>query len=173
MKRVVVIGSTGSGKSTFAAALAGKLGVPYTDSDDLFWTPGWVEVDNDTFRGRLAEVAAGDEWVLAGNYFSRAVDIVWPRADTVVWLDLPLPLVLYRSVSRTARRALTKEEICNGNVERLRHLLPIREKPLWAYAMAFKSKQHPRIHAFAQQYTHLDIHRLRTRAEVARFLTAA
>jgi adenylate kinase family enzyme len=176
VKRVVVIGSTGSGKSTFARALAAELGVPYTDADDLFWTPGWVEVDLDTFRRRLAEAVAGDEWVLAGNYFSRSVDVTWPRADTVVWLDLPLPLVLYRSVSRTVRRSITKEVICNGNTERLRNLLPARftgEKPLWAFAIAFKARQHPRIAQFVLDHPHVEMHRLRSRAEVATFLREA
>ena len=67
MKRVVVIGATGSGKTTFAAALGEKLGVLHVDVDDLFWNPGWVETDIDAFRAKLDGVTSGDEWVLAGN----------------------------------------------------------------------------------------------------------
>lgn len=165
-----MIGATGSGKTTFARALAATLQLRFGDTDDLFWEPGWVEIDNDVFRQRMDDLTKDDRWVVAGNYFSRAVDIVWPRADTIVWLDLPLPLVLYRSVMRTAKRSLTREVVCNGNTERLRFLLPIGDKPLWLYAIAFKPRQHPRIERFLTEHPHLTVHRLRSRAEVARFL---
>ena len=148
--------------------------MPYTDSDDLFWEPGWVEVDNDVFRRRLDEASSGDGWVLVGNYLSRATDITWPRADTIVWLDLPLPLVISRSVRRTARRAITGEVVCNGNTEKLRFLLPERfsgEKPLWQYAREHHRQHRPIIEAMLAD-VEADVHRLRSRAEVARFLVA-
>jgi adenylate kinase family enzyme len=173
VNRVVVIGATGSGKSTFASALAAKVGAPHVEVDDLFWNPGWVETDLETFRARIDEVTAADRWVLAGNYFSRIVDITWPRADTVVWLDLSLPLVLYRSVVRTIRRGTTKELVCTGNTEKVRFILPERftgETPLWLFAWRFKKNQHPRIEAFIAANPHLTVHRLCSRAEVARFL---
>lgn len=175
MRRVVVIGSTGSGKSRFAQSLAADLHVPYVDTDDLFWEPGWVEVHNDVFRQRLDEASSGDAWVIAGNYLGRAVDITWPRADTLVWLDLPLPLVLYRSITRTIRRGITKEVVCNGNTEKLRYVLPYPggEKPLWVYAIGFYRTQRARIVALLADHPHLQVHRLTSRAEVARFLAAA
>jgi adenylate kinase family enzyme len=175
MQRVVVLGNTGSGKSTFSGALAARLGVPYADADDLFWLPGWVEVDNDEFRRRLDETTRADSWVLAGNYLSRATDITWPRADTIVWLDMPLPLVLYRSVSRTARRAITRQPVCNGNTEKLRFLLPERiggEKPLWHYAIDHHRTHRGRIESMLRDVD-ATVHRLRSRAEVARFLEHA
>jgi adenylate kinase family enzyme len=174
MRRVVVIGNTGSGKSTFGAALGARLGVPYADSDDLFWEPGWVEADNDVFRQRLDEATSGDGWVLVGNYLSRATDITWPRATDIVWLDLPLPTVLYRSVKRTAKRAITREVVCNGNTERLLFLLPERfsgEKPLWQYAREHHRNVRPVIEAMlAEPKVTAQVHRLHSRAEVARLL---
>ena len=175
MQRVVVIGTTGSGKSTVAGALATRLGVRPVDADDLFWNPGWVETELDEFRAKVDTATSTDRWVLAGNYFSRIVDITWPRADTVVWLDLPLPLVLYRSVVRTIRRGITKQVVCNGNTEKARFVLPERftgETPLWMFAWRFKRNQHPRIETFLADNPHLTVHRLRSRAEVARFLGA-
>jgi adenylate kinase family enzyme len=176
MRRVVVLGNTGSGKSTFGAALGAKLGVPYTDSDDLFWQPGWVEVDNDVFRARLDEASSGDGWVLVGNYLSRATDITWPRADTIVWLDLPLPLVITRSVRRTIKRGITKEVVCNGNTEKVRFVLPERftgEKPLWQYAREHHKNHRPFIEAMlAEPKVTATVHRLRSRADVKRFLVA-
>ena len=106
------------------------------------------------------------------QHFSRTIDLTWPRADTIVWLDLPLPIVLYRSVRRTVVRTVTKEVVCNGNTEKLRSLLPERftgETPLWLFAWRFKRHQHPRIAGFADN-PHLTVHRLRSRADVARFL---
>jgi adenylate kinase family enzyme len=177
VRRVVVIGNTGAGKSTFGAALADRLHVPYTDSDDLFWNPGWVETDNDTFRQRLDEASSGDAWVLVGNYLSRATDITWPRATDIVWLDLPLPTVLYRSVKRTAKRGITKEVVCNGNTERLLFLLPERfsgEKPLWQFAREHHKHHRPRIEAMLADAARDDLHdhRHRSRADVATFLAA-
>jgi adenylate kinase family enzyme len=172
MKRIVVVGNTGSGKSTFGSALAQRLDVPYTDTDDLFWRPGWEEVPNDDFRAALDAVSRGDRWVIVGNYLSRATDITWPRADTLVWLDLPLPLVVSRSVRRTAMRAITGEVVCNGNTEKLRFLLPERlggEKPLWQYAIEHHRTKRGLIEDLLAQHDHLDVHRLRSRAEVRRF----
>ena len=173
MRRVVVIGNTGSGKSTLGAALAQRIGVVYVDADDLFWLPGWVEVDNDQFRAELDAASSAEQWVIVGNYLSRAVDVTWPRADTLVWLDLPLPLVISRSVRRTAKRGITREVVCNGNREKLRFLLPERlsgEKPLWSYAIDHHRTQRTRIEDLIAQHDHLTVHRLRSRAEVSRFL---
>ena len=174
MRRVCVIGNTGSGKSTLAAALAAMLGVPYVESDDLFWLPGWVEVPNDDFRHALDVASNGDAWVISGNYLSRATDITWPRADTIVWLDLPLPVVVFRSVRRTAKRGVTKEIVCNGNTEKLRFLLPERlsgEKPLWKYAIDHHRVHRPRIERMLAEAARdgLSIHRLRSRREVREF----
>lgn len=175
MRRVVVIGNTGSGKSTFGAAVASTLDVPYTDSDDVFWLPGWQERPNDEFRAALDDATRGDGWVLVGNYLSRATDITWPRADTIIWLDLPLPLVITRSVRRTTKRAVTRQVVCNGNVEKLRFLLPERfsgETPLWQYAIRHHKGHRPIIEQMLADAARddLTIHRLRSRAEVRRFL---
>ena len=171
MQRVVVVGATGSGKTTFAATLAATLGVRHIDLDELFWNPGWVESDSDAFVARVEAATQDGDWVVSGNYFSRVIDTLWPRADTVVWLDLPLPTALYRSVKRTVRRSVTKEVVCNGNTEKLRFLLPLRgEVPLWVFAIRFKKHQHPRIDRFVADHPQLTVHRLRSRADVARFL---
>jgi adenylate kinase family enzyme len=118
LARVVVIGATGSGKSTFAERLAARLGGAYVELDALHWEPHWTEAAPDVFRERVALAAAGACWVVAGNY-SRVRDVVWPRADTVVWLDYPFPLVLRRLTARTVRRAITREVLWNGNRENL------------------------------------------------------
>ncbi|HYD10908.1 MAG TPA: hypothetical protein VEA78_12475 [Acidimicrobiales bacterium] len=113
--------------------------------------------------------------MIAGNYFGRAVDVTWPRADTLVWLDLPLPLIVARSVRRTVKRGLTRELVCNGNREKLRFLVPQKlggpEMPLWQYAIQHHRYMTPIIEDLVREerFAHLDVHRLTSRRQVAAF----
>ncbi len=84
MNRVIVVGTTGSGKTTLAGALARKMACPFIELDALFWNPGWVKTPPDEFRRRVAEAIAQERWAAGGNY-GTARDLVWQRADTLVW----------------------------------------------------------------------------------------
>ena len=86
MKKINVIGTTGSSKSTFSSLLAKELGFPYIYMDELFWKPNWQESTNDEFIPKIKRVVAGFLWVLDGNY-SRTNDIKWECADTRIWID--------------------------------------------------------------------------------------
>jgi adenylate kinase family enzyme len=116
MRRVSVVGSPGSGKTTFGRRLANQLDVPYVELDAIFHQPGWNDLPSDVFRARVSEALAGDGWVVDGNY-SAVRDLVWEAADTVVWLDLPRRVVMRRVALRTLRRAITRERLWNGNRE--------------------------------------------------------
>ena len=119
LARVVVVGTSCSGKSTFARDLARRLETEHVELDALFWLPGWTKPDEDDFRSLVEKQVSGDRWVVDGNY--RGVrDIVWARATAVIWLDYPFRLILWRSLKRTISRAVTREEICNGNRESFR-----------------------------------------------------
>ena len=119
MRRVTVVGPSGSGKSTLGARLAAALRVPYIELDALYWKPGWVESPDEEFIPRLHSLAAGDGWVAAGGYWRQTSATLWPRADTVVWLDLPLAQTLSRLMRRCWRRWRTREVLWGTNVERL------------------------------------------------------
>jgi hypothetical protein len=117
-RRIVIVGCAGSGKTTTAAAITARVGLRHIEMDALFWGPDWTPVDADVFHARLRDAAQGDAWVFDGNYFTAgARGIVWPRADTAVFLDLPKHTAVRRTILRTARRTLTREELWAGNRE--------------------------------------------------------
>jgi adenylate kinase family enzyme len=116
--RVVVLGLSGSGKTTMAAALGRALNAPHIEMDALFWEPNWTQAPREVFRQRIADAIAGDVWVVDGNY-STARDLVWPRATAFVWLDYPLPFVMARLFRRTLWRGAFGVELWSGNRERL------------------------------------------------------
>lgn len=135
MRRVSIVGNSGSGKSTLARALAGRLGVPHVELDAMHHLPGWTPIDPDEFATQVAGVAAGDCWVIDGNY-SAVRPLVWARADTVVWLDPPRWVAMRRVAWRSLSRGVTRRELWNGNRESLRNLLsrdPERNIVLWAW----------------------------------------
>ncbi|CAN5836363.1 adenylate kinase [soil metagenome] len=133
MRRVVVIGTTGSGKSTLAERLAAQHGLRVVELDALFWGRDWQPVPLELFRHRVERETQGDGWIVVGNY-AQVRDIVWPNADTLVWLDLSLPLVMWRLMRRTVRRAATGTELWGtGNRESFRNAFLSRQSILlWA-----------------------------------------
>ncbi len=117
-KRIIVIGSTSSGKSTLAQQLAARLGVDFIELDALHWERNWTEAPDEVFRARVEAATRATGWVVAGNYH-QVRDIAWPRAEAVLWLDYTLPLIFWRLTYRTFKRALIREELWNGNRESL------------------------------------------------------
>ena len=131
-QRIAVVGTSGSGKTTTAHQLARKLEVPHIELDALHWGPDWTLAPLHVFRERVAEALRGGTWVVDGNY-SKVRDIVWSRADTIVWLDYHLAVILWRLAGRTLRRAFRHEELWRGNRESLRRSLFSRDSILlWA-----------------------------------------
>lgn len=127
MQRIVIVGPTGSGKTTLADQLGQQLNLPVTDLDTLHWKPNWQEAPGEEFRARVAAVSAGDQWIVSGNY-SKARDLLWPRADTLIWLDYPLWIVFPRLFRRTVQRIVTQEDLWGtGNRESWRKQFFSRE----------------------------------------------
>ena len=170
--RVSVAGISGSGKTTFARALAERLGVAYVELDALHHGPNWTEATADELRARVetAIAAAPDGWVIDGNYRSKLGDFVLAQADTLVWLELPLRVSLPRVTKRTWRRLWSREQLWGGNRETVRGLIGFRYGMIsWAVQSHFRHKR--QIPAAADRNPHLRLVRLRTTAEVDRFLT--
>jgi adenylate kinase family enzyme len=175
VRRVSVVGNSGSGKTTVARELAGRLGVEHVELDAVFHLPGWQELDRDAFRAEVAARAAGDAWVMCGNY-SAVVDLVWARADTVVWLDLPRRVVMRRVIGRTVRRSVTRTELWNGNREPLGNLYrwnPERSIVRWAWTH-HGSYRRRYVEAMADpRWALLRFVHLTTAGDVAEFLAGA
>ena len=134
-RRVRVVGTSGSGKTTFARRLARALDAPHVELDEVFWGPGWVKREVAEALADLRARTAGPAWVVDGNWDSRIGDLL-DGADAVVWLDHPRRVVTSRVVRRTLWRGLTRQELWHGNRERLAQLWnrdPEENVVLWSW----------------------------------------
>jgi len=117
MRRVVVFGTTGSGKSWLAERLAARQGLRLIELDALFWGKDWQPAPLELFRHRVEREIRDGDWIVVGIY-GQVRDLTWRAADTLIWLDLPFPLVMWRLLRRTIRRAITRENLWGtGNRE--------------------------------------------------------
>ncbi len=172
VRRISVVGTSGAGKSTVGRQLALDLGVPFVELDSIYHQPGWVPLAPAEFRRQVAEAATGDGWVIDGNY-SAVRPLVWERADTVVWLDLPRRTVMRQVIWRTLRRVAFKVELWNGNRERWANLFTwAPEESVISWAWHHYSVQRDRYAAAIGDpaYAYLHFVRLHSRAEIGRFL---
>jgi adenylate kinase family enzyme len=110
------VGCSGSGKTTLASELARLLGSAHVELDAIYHQPSWTQLGDEEFQARVDMATQGDTWVVDGNY-SVVRDVVWEKADAVVWFDLPYATVMARVIRRTVRRTLTRQELWNGNRE--------------------------------------------------------
>ncbi|MGN6576812.1 MAG: hypothetical protein ACTHKG_14115, partial [Nocardioides sp.] len=175
--RVLVLGRTGSGKTTLARELAGALGVPHTELDALYFGPGFEKAPLPVLRDRTREAVAGGRWVTDGNK-SAVRDIVWPRADTVVWLDYPLVVSLWRLGRRALWRTSVLRAEASGGADGSggssgslpRQLVAAASGVLVALrSHAGQRRRYPRM--FAQpEHRHLAVVRLRSPRATRRWL---
>lgn len=176
MDRVVVLGSSGSGKTTVAHRIGTILDVPLLEMDSVMHRDGWDSTPSEDFARILAEFAAQDRWVMDGNYTSRGSrEAVWPRADTVVWLDPPRSTAMRRVVGRTLRRVITREELWDGVREPLTNLYsldPYKNIIVWTWTRHAHTREKFETAMTDGSWAHAAVHRLRSPGEVKRFLAS-
>lgn len=172
VQRVAVVGNSGSGKTRLAAALAEQFAVSHIELDAIFHQPGWTQRPEGEFRAVVAERTDAPGWVVDGNY-SQVRDLVWSRADTVVWLDLSRAVVMRRVVARTLRRAITREELWNGNREPWSNLWsrdPDRSIIAWAWKAQRRYRDRYSAAGAEPAHAHLEVVRLTSPRRVRRFV---
>lgn len=140
MHRVLILGSPGAGKSTFAKKLAAQPGLPLTHLDDLYWETGWVNVQREVWLGRLQEALDGENWIIDGNYGST-LEIRAARADTVIFLVPPREICTWRMLWRELSGK-------HPHISGLKPRLP--EWEFVRYTWAFPSKVNRMLEVLAQ-----------------------
>ena len=162
LKRIVVVGDAGAGKTVLAHQLAQRLDLSHIELDALFWEPNWTKATPDLFRQLVTQALCADRWVVDGNY-SSVSDLTWAQADTIVWLDYGLGTILWRLLRRTFRRIFTREELWNGNRESFFKGLFTRDSIIvWAITTYSEKRRRYLAAQVDPAYAHIDIIRLRT-----------
>ena len=155
-----------------ARAAAARLELPHVELDSLWWEPNWTEAGAEVLAERLETVAANGEWIVDGNYFSvGSREVLWPRADTIVWLDHSRWVTMPRIVRRTVTRAVRRTELWSGNRESLR--LALRPDSIIRFAW----RAHPTYNRYESldrdpEFAHLTWIRLRHPRDVRRWLAS-
>jgi adenylate kinase family enzyme len=156
-RRVVVRGTSGSGKTAMAQCIAATLRITHVELDAVFHQADWTPLSDEAFAARVASVAEQEAWVVCGNY-RLVADLLMARADTVILFDLPRRIVMTRIVRRTLRRVVKRQELWNGNRERWRNLFSLDpEESVIAWAWTTHAERHERIAEFLARPPRADL----------------
>ena len=170
--RFNVIGTSGSGKTTFSQQVAEILAIPYVQMDALFWGPNWYAPRDDEFLPKVQRALAQDAWVLDGNY-TRTIPIKWAQVECVIWLDYSLWTTMRQALGRAVRRSISGQELWEGtgNRESFRRSFMSQDSIVW-YTLRSHAKTRRRIAALMTdpQYTGIRFVRLTSRQAADRFL---
>lgn len=158
MKKIMIIGCPGSGKSTFSKALQKKTGLPLFHLDMLFWNPDKTHVSREVFDERLADILSQDQWIIDGNY-GRTLEMRLKACNTVFLLDFPVDICLNG---------------VNARVGKLRDDMPWIEQELdeefKQWIIDFPQKELPHVYSLLKKYSDKDIFVFNSRDDVDRFL---
>jgi len=168
LDRVVVVGTSCSGKTTLARRLAGILGTPHVELDSLHWGPEWTP--HADFPSRVLEAVEQPRWVIEGNY-SSVRDLVWRRCTSIVWLDYSFARVFSRALGRTVRRIVKRETLYSGNRETIRRsFFDLDGIPWWVVRThRRRRREYPEL-LRRPEYGHAALIRLRSPAVAEEFL---
>ena len=173
MKFINIIGTTGSGKSTFARKLAQKQQLQYIELDNLLWLDDWQESADDAFFFKLKSnmEAAATGWVI-DNLYTRSIEMIWSQVDTVIWLDYSFSLNLYRLTKRTLSRVLSQKPLWenSNNRENWKMMLSRKSIFIWMIQKYPKNRQKYQAMMHDPQYAHLQFVHLASPKQAKLFL---
>lgn len=170
MRRILVVGSTGAGKTTLARAVSGRLGIPFHEMDALAFTgPGWQE--NPRLVDDVSRLSEGPAWVIDSFGHPSVRDLLWERADTVVWLDHPRTVVMRRVLRRSAARTLLRRRVFGGNVETFGSWFDAEHPVWWAWSQYATRRSDIAARCEAPRPTPLKVVHLRTPRATRTWLT--
>ena len=170
--RIVVVGTSGAGKTTLARRIAALLKLPHIELDAINWQSGWRDLtrhDPEEFVRRVNEAIEAKAWVVDGNY-GPVRDRVWQRATHLVWLDYERSAIMARVIFRTLFRLVLRTELWAGNRERLWHLLRPSQPIRWAWNTWERRRRETAERLRQRECAHLVVLRLRRPSEVSRAL---
>ena len=169
--RINVIGTSGSGKTTFGRELASALQIPFIELDAIFWGPDWSEPEDSELFSKLSNALASDHWVLDGNY-SRTLEIKWKRVDSVIWLDFSFPRTVSQAVKQALSRIISQEELWpgTGNRESLKKLFSRDSIVLWTIQTYTRRKKKILGYISSEQYQSIIFHRIKSPKQAKIFL---
>ena len=116
-KRINVVGTSGSGKSTVSRLLSHILKIEYIEMDELFWGPNWSYMNDEDFFTKLENALDKEAWILDGNY-TRTIPIKWKQVQLVIWLDYSFIRTMIHAIKRAITRSITQEELWEGTNNR-------------------------------------------------------
>jgi adenylate kinase family enzyme len=161
--RIVVIGTSGAGKTTLARRIASRLALPHIELDAINWQSGWRDLtrhDPENFVRRVTEAIQAEAWVTDGNY-GLVRERLWQRATHLVWLDYERPVIMARVIARTFLRAVLRTELWAGNRERWRAIVRPSHSIRWAWDTWARRRRETLQRLEQQQCVHLTVLRLR------------
>ena len=171
-QRIVIVGVTGSGKTTLARRAAAIIGGRHVELDSLYHNAGWAPADPEVFQARVRAAIAGQaRWATCGGYRGHVRDITWPLADEIVWIDLPFRVTFLRMLRRSFTRSIRNEELWNGNRETLRNMF-LRRDSLILFSIQHRNKYREEYPAelSAPALAHVSTLRLRRQRDVDAWL---
>ena len=166
--RIVVVGTSGAGKTTLARRIAALLELRYIELDAINWQSGWRDLtrhDPEEFVRRVSEAIEAEAWVVDGNY-GPVRERVWQCATHLVWLDYERPVIMARVISRSLIRAILSTELWAGNRERWRHMLRPSHPIRWAWSTWDRRRRETAELLAQRECAHLVVLRLRRPREV-------